>query len=340
MTAKKRKPQQTDGPTLREVAAAANVSEMTVSRVLRKKGSFSDKTRDHVLKVVEDLGYVPNRLAGSLATSRSNLIAVIIPSLTSQVFTEILAGITAQLDAAGYKAVIGIPEYDVGKEEELIRSMLSWRPSGLIVSNMAHSDGAKNLMRHASLPIVEMMEVEDDPIDTCVGIRQAEAGSAMARYLIDRGYRRMAYLGWDNPGSTATKRLEGFERQLQAVGLALAAVFKTEFPPDIEMGKAGLKVLLEESPDLDAVFYSNDVAAAGGLIHCMEAGIDVPSSLALAAYSGLKIGRIMPRQLTTIQVNRFEIGELSARVILDRLDGKTPDRVHDVGFELIAGGTT
>jgi len=326
--------------TLKEVAAAADVSEMTVSRVLRQTGSVSEKTRNKVLAVVDELGFVPNKIAGSLATSTSNLIAVIVPSLTNQVFTEVLAGVTGYLDTQGYKAVIGISDYDPEKEEELIRSMLSWRPSGFIVSNLSHTDRARRILENAGIPLVEMMDVTEQPIDTCVGVDHFEAGALMARHFLDRGYRRLGYLGWNRRDLTARKRFEGFKSVLENNGLAFQGIGEFDRPPDIRVGKKGLAELLADHPDLDAVYFPNDVAAVGGLLHCQEAAIDVPASLAIGGFSGLQIGQLMPSPLTTVLVERFEIGRLSARIIVDRLNGEETERVNPIDIKLFPGGTT
>jgi len=340
MSDKNAKPLPSNRQTLREVAKAANVSEMTVSRVLRKKGSFSDKARDRVLKVVEELGYIPNRLAGSLATSRSDLVAVIVPSLTNQIFNEVLAGITAQLDKAGYRAVVGISEYDLERGEDLIRSMLSWRPAGLIVSNTEHTDRARKIMADADIPIVEIMDMTDNPIDICVGINQADAGAEMARHFVERGYRRIGYIGWRETESPAAKRFNGFRDKLREVGLDVVDTAYFDKAHEVEMGKLGLQELFIRYPDLDAVYFVDDLAAVGGLLHCIETGIDVPGSLALGSFGGLKIGQLTPKKITTVRLKRFETGKISAKAIVDRLNGKNPRRIRNLGFELIVGETS
>jgi len=338
--AKTSKASKREQATLNEVAAAANVSEMTVSRVLRETGSVSEKTRNKVLAVVDEMGFVPNKIAGSLATSTSNLIAVIVPSLRNQVFTEVLAGVTDYLDTTGYKAVIGISDYKREKEEQLIRSMLSWRPSGLIVSNLAHSDRARRIMSNANVPVVEMMEITEDPVYFCVGLDQMEAGALMARHFIERGYQRIGYLGCNNRDRTAAKRFKGFAGVLRENSLDFEAILEFDRPVSMALGKTGLATLLASHPHLEAVYFPNDIAAIGGLFHCLETGISVPSSIAIGGFSGLKIGQLMPVPLTTVRIGRFEIGQRSAKIIVDRLKGEHPDRINTVDIELIKGGTT
>lgn len=325
--------------TLRDVATVANVSEMTVSRVLSGRGAVSKKTRALVLDVVNRLGYVPNHLAGSLATSRSNQVAVIIPSLINNVFPEVTAGITDHLEQAGYNAIIGISDYKVEKEENIIRSMMSWRPAGFILVGSQRTPGARNILLNAGIPIVEIMELYENPIDICVGLDHQMAGMTIAEHVIAKGRKRFGYIGFHAIDSAAAKRFLGIEQALTRMGYAIEARELFERPPDMEMGKLGLDKLLSRHPRLDAVFFSNDTAAIGGLIYCLEAGIDVPGRLAVAGFSGLNSGQIMPSKLTTIATRRYDIGKFGARAILNRLDGQKVSRILDLGFELIEGET-
>ncbi len=326
--------------TMKDVAQAANVSEMTVSRVLRDKGPISEKTRSHVLQMVEKLGYVQNHLAGSLATSRSNQIAVIIPSLVNNVFTEVMSGITGALEKAGYNAVIGISDYSLEKEEELVCSMMSWRPAGIIVSNLRHTVKTRNILANAGVPVVEMMNIAVDPIDVCIGLNHSAAGGAIADHLIAKGYRNFGYVGWNREDWAADERFRAIKRAVKGRNSTIVAPDLFEAPPNFADGKAGLKRLLEVAPDVEAVFFSNDTAATGGMILCIENGISIPDQLAIAGFSGLETGQNMPLKLTTIKTNRYDIGRLSARNILNRLAGLKSDPVIDLGFEVISGETS
>ncbi len=326
--------------TLRDVAQVADVSEMTVSRVLRGTGVVSSRTRAHVLQIVDQLGYVQNQLAGSLATSRSNQIAVVIPSLVNNVFSQVMSGISTELDKAGYNAVVGISDYALEKEESLVLSMMSWRPAGLIVTNLVHTQRTRNVLSNASVPVVEMMDIGGDPIDICVGMDHAQAGRVLVNHMISKGYRRFGYLGWNNNDFAASKRFGAIKERLNREQLQLVAPQVYDSPPDFTAGKDGLRDLLADHPQLDAVIFSNDTAATGGIIHCLEKNIAMPQQLALAGFSGLQSGQIMPKQLTTIRTRRYDVGRRSARCVLNRLVGQRVRPTIDLGFELIEGQTS
>ena len=129
--------------TLRDVSEASGVSEMTVSRVLRNRGDVSDATRERVLEAARSQGYVPNKIAGALASQRVNLVGVVIPSLSNMVFPEVMTGISETLEDTGLQPVVGVTNYSPEREESVIYEMLSWRPSGMIVAGLEHTDAAR-----------------------------------------------------------------------------------------------------------------------------------------------------------------------------------------------------
>jgi len=325
--------------TLRDVAEVAGVSEMTVSRVLRGSGVVSARSRAHIISVVEKMGYVQNQLAGSLATTRSNQIAVIIPSLVNNVFTEVMEGITLELEKADYHAIVGISGYSLQKEEALLYSMMSWRPAGIIVPNIYHTQKTRNMLASSGVPVVEMMSLTDTPIDMCVGLDQRAASREIARYLLSRGYKRFGYVGWNEEDYSAADRFEEIRLLIEDAGLEIIAPDLFASPPNFADGKRGLSRLLDIAPDLDAVIFSNDTAATGGMMHCIEAGIRIPHDLAIAGFSGLPTGQNMPQKLTTIVTKRHDIGRVSARSIIRGLEGAPTTAISDLKFELNKGQT-
>ncbi len=326
--------------TLRDVAKEAGVSEMTVSRVMRGKGAVSASTRKQVMSAVTRLGYVPNRIAGSLATSRSNQVAVIIPSLRNIVFSQVTSGVTSELGKAGYNGIIGITDYSLSREESLVVSMMSWRPAAVIITNLMHSERTRTILASAPVPVVEIMDASAQPIDMSVGLDHSQAGRVLAEHLLSKGHRRFGYLGWNTNDFAAADRFRAIKARLAEAGLLIEAPECFDEPPDFLAGKEGLRRLLEANPELDAVIFSNDLAAVGGVFHCSEAGLCVPGRLAVAGFSGLQVGRVLPGGLTTIATDRFEIGRLAAKKALDAMSGHRTNPVLDVGFELIKGGTS
>ncbi|ACB95704.1 LacI family DNA-binding transcriptional regulator [Beijerinckia indica] len=322
--------------TLTDVAREAGVGESTVSRVLRNHGSFSEKTRERVQSAVDRLGYVPNKIAGALASTGSNLVAIIIPSLANIVFPDVLRGAQNALMTAGFQSVIGITDYDQNQEETLIESMFAWRPAGLLIAGLEHSERAVTMMRASGVRIAELLDTDGTGIDHVVGFSSREAGRVSARYLLARGYRRIGYVGHDlNRDRRAAKRLAGFLEILAEAGIKLYDREIIDAASSIEKGRAGLERLLSRCPKLDAVYFSNDDMAMGGYFLCLGRGIAIPDRLALFGYNGLDVGQCAPQPLTTIRTPRVLIGECGAKLVCS--DG--PSQLIDVGFELMQGAT-
>jgi len=307
--------------TLRDVSEASGVSEMTVSRVLRRRGDVSEPTRVRVLEAARRLGYVPNKIAGALASSRVNLVGVIIPSLSNMVFPEVLSGISERLDGTGLQAVVGVTNYLPDREETVLYEMLSWRPSGIILAGLEHSAAACAMLTQAGIPVVEIMDIDGPVVDAAVGLSHRRAGRQMAEAIIAAGYRRIAFLGTQMPNDhRARKRLEGFEEALALAGLSLVDREFYSGSSALLKGREMTEVVLNRSPNVDFLYYSNDMIGAGGLLYCLAQGLDVPGKIGLAGFNGVELLEGLPRRLATMDACRLDIGRMAADIIA----GKVP----------------
>ena len=308
--------------TLRDVSEASGVSEMTVSRVLRNRGDVSEATREKVLSAAKSLGYVPNKIAGSLASSRVNLVAVIIPSLSNMVFPEVMTGISEVLDDTPLQPVVGVTNYLPEKEEEVLFEMLSWRPSGVIIAGLEHTDASRAMLRAAGVPVVEIMDTDGEPIDAMVGISHRRAGREMAAAIVKAGYENIAFLGTKMPlDHRARKRFEGFTKALAQNGLEVMDQEFYEGGSSLVKGREMTAAVLKRSPDIDFLYFSNDMIGAGGLLHCLDQGIDVPGRIGLAGFNGVDLLDGLPVKLATMDAERLEIGREAARIVAGRIDG-------------------
>ena len=305
--------------TLRDVSEASGVSEMTVSRVLRNKGDVSETTRQKVREAAKRLGYVPNKIAGALASQRVNLVAVIIPSLGNMVFPEVLTGISQTLEDTGLQPVVGVTDYLPEKEEKVLFEMLSWRPSGVIIAGLEHSEASRTMLRQADIPVVEIMDIDGQPVDCAVGISHRRAGRKMAEAILTAGYKRIGFMGTKMPlDHRARKRFEGFTRTLAEAGIEIADQEFYSGGSALAKGREMTAAMLQRTPDLDFLYYSNDMIGAGGLLYLQEAGIDVPNTIGLAGFNGVELLEGLPRRLTTMDACRHEIGVRAAQIIANR----------------------
>ena len=289
---------------------------MTVSRVLRNRADVAPATRARVMEATRALGYVPNRIAGALATSRATLVAVIIPSLGNLVFPEVLAGVSEVLGATALHPVVGVTDYRPADEEAVLYDMLSWRPAGVIVAGLEHSAASSAMLKAAGVPVVEIMDVDGPAIDAVVGISHHRAGREMAEAIVAAGYRRVGFLGPRLPDDhRSRKRREGFEAGLAAAGFALADREFYTGGSALLTGREMTRAILARSPDLDFLYYANDMIGAGGLLHCLAEGLDVPGKLGLAGFNGLELLAGLPCRLATMDACRREIGRRAAGLV-------------------------
>jgi len=326
--------------TLRDVARVAGVSEITVSRVLRDIGPMRQKTRDKVLDAVQRTGYVQNRLAGTLASASSNLVGVLLPSLSNNVFPEIMAGISAALAQSGFQPVVGVTDYDLTTEEALVRSMLAWKPAAMILTGLDHTRETVRMVERAGIRVVEIMDIDGRPIDVAIGFSHHASGVATARHLLARGYSQFGFVGHDlDRDRRAAARLKGLVDGLAMAGMPPPKTHLHDGPSSVSGGREGLRQLLADNSGLDVVVFANDDLAVGGVYHCMEAGIELRTQLGIFGFNGLDMAQALPQPLSTIRSNRAHIGQSAVEALLMSSAPDIGGRIVDTGFEIVAGET-
>ena len=326
--------------TLADVARLAKVSEITVSRILRGIGPVAEDTRQRVLAAIRDTGYVRNQVAGTLASATSNLIGVVIPSLSNIVFADVLRGIDGGLEPSGYRPVVGITGYDSGVEETLVGSLLAWKPAAMIIVGFEHTDITRRRLDQSGIRVAELMDIDSVPIDLAVGLSHRAAGYATGRHLVERGYRRFGYVGHDWVADhRARLRWEGLVQALGETGLSLVGQQLNDGPSSTQAGREGLAALLHDGTWPDVVVFSNDDLAVGGVFHCLAKNITLKQDLALFGFNGLDIGQALPTPLSTVRSNRFRIGKIAVERILSRPERSGTPETIDTGFEIVIGAT-
>jgi len=243
------------------------------------------------------------------------------------VFPEVLSGISATLEDTDLQPVVGVTDYLPEKEEKVLFEMLSWRPAGVIIAGLEHSEPSRAMLAQAGIPVVEIMDTDGEPIDTCVGISHRRAGRKMAEAIIAAGYSKIGFMGTKMPlDHSARKRGEGFTRTLAKSGIEIQDQEFYSGGSALAKGREMTEAMLTRSPDLDFLYYSNDMIGAGGLLYLLEQGIDIPEDIGLAGFNGVELLQGLPRQLATMDACRLEIGVKAAQIIADRVSGAETDQ--------------
>ena len=323
--------------TLLDVAKAAAVSKMTASRALREHSDVAAETRERVRKVAAEMGYVPNQMASMLSAKSSLIIPMIIPSISNSVFADIVAHAQPLLLEAGYQMMLFNTDYSLDQEEKAIAALMAWSPAAFILSGVDHTEQSKLQLKNAGFPVVEMMDLTDDPIDLAVGFNHFLAGADMARYLIGRGYKRFAFCGNQLDMDTrAFKRFVGFRDTLQENGFMAPSLFNIDDPEGV-LTQDVFQSMVNADNGTDCIYFSNDDLAVSALLLCARLGIVVPDQLAIAGFNDIPIGRQITPRLTTTRTPRGLIGEKTAQYALDAIKRKEGiPRVLDLKSELVA----
>jgi len=327
------------GTTLRDVAALAGVAPITASRALNTPNAVSEQILLRVRRAVEQTGYVPNMLAGGLASRKSRLVAAVIPTISGNVFLEMVQSLTASLAAYGYQLMLGQSGYEDSREDELLETIIGRRPDGVVLTGIMRSEQGRQRLLTSGIPVVETWDLTPNPIDMLVGFSHEKVGEAVARYLHGKGKRRVATLSAND--QRAQRRMKAFSDT--ALELDMVAPGETEVPgwllsapTNVGMGRAGLRELLARHPDIDALFCSSDMVALGVLTEAQAMGIAVPGRLAVVGLGDLSFSRDLNPALTTVRIDGARIGATAARFIVERSEEReVRDGIVDIGFSII-----
>jgi LacI family gluconate utilization system Gnt-I transcriptional repressor len=328
-------------PTIADVALRAGVGAITVSRALREPERVSPELRRQVAAAVAELGYVPDRNARALASARADVIGVLVPSLTNNVFAEVVRGIYDGLAGSHLQVQIGNTHYSGVEEERLLKVFLSQRPAALIVSGIDQTPAARTLLENAGCPVVQIMETGPDPIDMMVGFSHFEGGKAVTRHMIAAGYRNIGFIG-ARMDPRSQRRMAGYRAAMEEAGLFdHRQVTTTLVPSSVSLGRDLLREARSKVPELDAVFCNNDDLALGVLFECHRSGVAVPTAMGIAGFNDLEMMKAAFPSITSVRTHRYAIGKQAVDMVQAVISGDRPRQpVIDLGFELVPREST
>ncbi|WP_249582273.1 LacI family DNA-binding transcriptional regulator [Pseudomonas viridiflava] len=325
----------TGRPTLNEVARLAAVSPITASRALRGVTTVAPELVEKVRAAAQSLGYVANPAARALASSCSQTVVVLVPSLSNQLFIETLEAIQDVLRPRGLDVVIGNYHYSPKEEEKLLRNHLVNRPRGILLTGFDRTPASHQMLEASGIPCVHMMELDPRQGAYSVGFSQEQAGAQAALHLLGRGRTRLAYMA-AQLDTRVLQRGAGFRQVLEDAGLFDAELqVTTPLPSSIGLGGELFARLLDEHPDVDGIFFCNDDLAQGASLEALRLGVAIPQRVSLVGFNDLPGSAHMVPRLTSIRTPRQEVGQRAAQLLLGLLDGAPQQARVDLGFELV-----
>ena len=325
--------------TLRDVAKIAGVAPITASRAVNSPDQVSDEVLKKVRDAIARTGYVPNMLAGGLASRRSRLVAAVVPTIAGPVFRETIQALIETLAEHGYQLMLGQSGYSGNREDALLDAIIGRRPDGIVLTGIMHSPEGRRRLLASGIPVVETWDLTPTPIDMLVGFSQAEVGRRVAQFFHARGRRRLAIVIGDD--ERAARRLEAFEARAKELGLGPVRTATVPAPTTLRSGREALARWLDGGADIDAVFCSSDLLALGVLAEAQARGVAIPGQLAVVGFGDLEFAADVHPALTTVHVNGAAIGRQAARFIVDRAEERPiTERVVDVGTAIVERAST
>lgn len=339
-TSNEPKPRKSRRSNLRmsDIATLAGVSSMTVSRALHRPELVSSETRERISAILQSVDFVPDMVAGSLSSTSSRTIGIVVPTLSHAVFADTIQGLSDVLRPLHYQLFVSATGFSLEAEESVVRSMLGRRVDCIVITGLTHSEGTRRMLSGASVPVYEMWNIGRPAIDTAIGFSNRSAAIDMTRYLIAKGHRRIGYMGGTLAhNDRAQDREEGFRHAMAEAGLALPESAVIHAPYEYRGGAHALQELLLAQPDLQAVLAGAEMLAVGAVSMALDLGLSLPQDLAIAAFDDSELSALIRPRLTSIEVPRYELGRQLALDALERMSGNPPRtrRVIDAGYELI-----
>ncbi|XAH23128.1 LacI family DNA-binding transcriptional regulator [Xylophilus sp. GW821-FHT01B05] len=322
------------GITLNDVSRLAGVSAITVSRALNTPAMVSAEAREKVRRAVELTGYVPNLLAGGLASNRSRLVAALVPTIAGPVFLETIQSLTEALAEEGYQLMLGQSGYNNAREDALIDAIVGRRPDGIVLTGIMRSAEGRRRLLASGIPVVETWDITPTPVDMLVGFSHQKVGLETARFLYARGYRHPAVVAGDD--QRAAQRTAGFRQGMASLGGGAVQERLVAAPTTLGHGREALAALLAEGRPCDVVVCSSDGLAHGVIIEAQARGLQVPGDLGVMGFGDLAFARDAHPAITTVRIDGTAIGRQAARFIVDRAAGREVEhKVLDLGFSIV-----
>ncbi|WLS10215.1 LacI family DNA-binding transcriptional regulator (plasmid) [Shinella sumterensis] len=326
--------------TMQSVAVAAGVSPMTVSNSFRYPQRVHEETRERVLQIAAELGYVPNHAAGNLASGQSRVIGAVIPSIKNSSFYNYVRGMQEHVADNGYQLILKLAD-SLEQEAAAIRTLIGLRVAGIALVGDEHEDSARTLLKKTGVPVVEAW-VHRNPFDMAVGYSTIDATRAIVELLIVQGYTRIGFVGYEGDVSHRfTERLPAFIQCVEQAGLSSHRIFLIDQAHGFGAGPKALEGLCSIDPELDAIICPTDIVAAGVLFECGRRGWKVPERLAVAGWGDYEIASEITPGITSVHPHAYEMGQNAMSLIIERANGNTRQQVTvDTGFHIVERAST
>lgn len=327
--------------TMQDIANKAGVSKTTVSMVLNNKdNNISKSTKDKIHSIAKELNYIPNSIARSLSTRKSGTIGIIVPDITNPFFSSIARAIEDSANELEYNVIFCNSDNEVSKEEKYVQLLISKLVDGVIFIAGGNSTNSIELLNKNGVPFV-LVDRYVEGFEECYGVYtlNKKGISDGVDYLYSKGKRKIAFVTGSPAIEISNLRLQGYIDRINYFDIFDdSLIFQSDFT--MEGGKIVTEKILDTTPDVDAIFYSNDVMAIGGLKILSRRGINVPSQIAIMGFDNIPLSEVVEPELTTIGQPIYKMGKKSCELLIDIINDKSiSKKMYEFELDLIKRGT-
>lgn len=324
-----------------DIAKKAGVSKATVSMVLNKRDkSISEETKEKVLRLAEELNYIPNSLARGLSTKKTGTIGIILPDITNPFFSSIARAIEDAANSLGYNVILCNTDNEIGKEVEYIKLLISKIVDGVIFIAGGESSSSVQMLKSNNIPFVLVDRYIDNYKDEYgVYLLNEEGVIKGIEYLYKKGNRKIVFVKGHENITVSNERLKGYKYAMNKYGIYDEnLIFKGNF--NIEGGIKATEAILSRLDKIDAIFYSNDMMALGGMKVLLRRGFRIPEDIRIMGFDNIDICGIFEPELTTIGQPIYKMGNEACKLlinIINEVDIKDKEIYFET--ELVIRGT-
>lgn len=327
-------------PTLEDVAKAAGVSTATISRSITRPGKVAKATQDRIQQAIDDLGYTPNFGGRVLASSRTNTVGAVIPSMSNAMFANGLQAFQETLAEAGVTMLVASTGYDPDNELSQIRSLLTHGADGLLLIGAERPTATQDFLQKRKVPYVVSWFHKNDSAHLYAGFDNAKGAREITRAVLDQGHRDIAMIGGISAGNDrVSARIAGVQQEIATYGDGARLLQTVESRYEIDAATEAMGVILESGKRPTAVICTSDVLAAGAMIQARRHGLQIPRDLSITGYDDIGIARVVDPPLTTVHIPQTRMGQAAARLLLDRLAGSADLRSIEIETSVIRRGS-
>jgi LacI family transcriptional regulator len=317
------------------------VTTPTCSRVANNPEQVSDRTREKVLAVIERHHYVLDGLAVGLASRRSSLLGLVIPTITNSIYAASTQAVQKAAQAAGYTVLLAVSEFSATQEAQQIRRLIERRVEGLILTGAERDKALYDKLERNHVPYVVTWKLARRSGMPAISFDNRRAAATATEHLIALGHRRIGLIcGRSDVNDRARDRRDGFTATLRAHGLPVDPALVHERDFEFGEGRSAMHALLAQPKPPTAVFCANDIQAIGGLYECQRAGLAVPRDVSIVGFDDLPVAQYTNPQLTTIRVPAADMGRLAAETLIRMIREDRRPRTRELPIELVVRGST